>query len=71
MKAFVPVLVPLFVIVFQRADELAVAMEARCYRGGVGRTRMKPFRWSLSDSALLCACALLIPLQALLNKALN
>lgn len=57
-KAFLPVLVPLFVIVFQRADELAVAMESRCYRGGQGRTRMKPFVWRLADTACLGCCFL-------------
>ena len=67
MKAFIPVLVPLFVIVFQRADDLAVAMEARCYRGGEGRTRMKPFRWKISDTLELGSCAALVALQALLN----
>ena len=40
-KNLVPLLVPLFVNSFRRADELATAMEARCYRGGVGRTKMK------------------------------
>src|SRR5690606_6092916 len=40
-KSFVPVLVPLFVRAFRRADELATAMEARCYRGGKGRTRLR------------------------------
>jgi energy-coupling factor transport system permease protein len=39
-RAYVPVLVPLFVNLFRRADELAIAMESRCYRGGVGRTRL-------------------------------
>jgi len=53
LKAFMPVLVPLFVIVFQRADELAVAMEARCYRGGVGRSRMKPLHWTAKDAISL------------------
>ena len=67
MKAFIPVLVPLFVIGFQRADDLAVAMEARCYRGGEGRTRMKPFRWRAADTAALAFCALLIAAQKLLN----
>ena len=67
MKAFIPVLVPLFVIVFQRADDLAVAMEARCYRGGEGRTRMKPFRWRSADTAALVFCTLLIAGQKLLN----
>ena len=41
LKAMVPILVPLFLSAFRRADELALAMEARCYRGGVGRTQMK------------------------------
>lgn len=40
-RAYVPVLVPLFVNLFRRADELATAMEARCYRGGAGRTRLR------------------------------
>lgn len=41
MKAFMPVLIPLFISAFRRADELAMAMEARCYHGGIGRTRLK------------------------------
>ncbi|MDD6383209.1 MAG: energy-coupling factor transporter transmembrane component T [Selenomonadaceae bacterium] len=41
LKALVPILVPLFLSAFRRADELAMAMEARCYRGGEGRTQMK------------------------------
>ena len=40
-KQMVPILVPLFISAFRRADELAMAMEARCYHGGEGRTRMK------------------------------
>ena len=40
-RALLPILVPLFVSAFRRADELAVAMESRCYHGGEGRTRMK------------------------------
>ncbi len=71
MKAFIPVLVPLFVIVFQRADDLAIAMEARCYRGGEGRTRMKPFRWSAADSLALSFCAALIVGQKILNWTLG
>mgnify|MGYP000196494259 FL=1 len=41
-KAMIPILVPLFVSAFRRANDLAMAMEARCYHGGEGRTRMKP-----------------------------
>ena len=43
-KNMVPLLVPLFVSAFRRANDLAMAMEARCYRGGEGRTKMKPLR---------------------------
>lgn len=48
-KAMVPLLVPLFVSAFRRADELAMAMEARCYRGGNQRTRMKMLQFSKLD----------------------
>ena len=48
-KALVPILIPLFVSAFRRADELALAMECRCYRGGEGRTRMKQLRLTLAD----------------------
>ena len=56
-KAMLPILVPLFVSAFRRADELALAMEARCYRGGQGRTRMKETRFGILDlwAALLTA----------------
>ena len=45
----IPILVPLFISAFRRADELATAMEARCYRGGEGRTRMNELKVSLKD----------------------
>lgn len=48
-KALIPILVPLFVSAFRRADELAVAMEARCYRGGAHRTRMKVLQYHQQD----------------------
>lgn len=48
-KALIPILVPLFISAFRRADELAVAMEARCYRGGEGRTRLKELRYTQAD----------------------
>ena len=48
-KSMLPILVPLFVSAFKRADELATAMEARCYRGDVGRTRMKIMRLTGQD----------------------
>ena len=46
-KAMVPLLVPLFIAAFRRANDLAMAMEARCYRGGEGRTKMKPLVYGL------------------------
>lgn len=52
-RALVPVLVPLFVSAFRRADELALAMEARCYRGGEQRTRMKQLRFAARDAIAL------------------
>ncbi len=48
-KALVPILVPLFVSAFRRADELATAMECRCYHGGKGRTKMKQLRYRGAD----------------------
>lgn len=53
--AFMPVLIPLFIIIFRRADEIAVAMEARGYNGGEGRTRRKPLVWKFRDT---CAVVL-------------
>ena len=59
-KALLPILVPLFVSAFRRADELAVAMESRCYHGGEGRTRMKQLRMQGIDAwALLLGAAFL------------
>ena len=49
-KSMVPILVPLFISAFRRADELATAMEARCYRGDVGRTRMKELHYGRRDA---------------------
>ncbi len=48
-KALVPILVPLFISAFRRANDLAMAMEARCYRGGEGRTKMKPLVYARRD----------------------
>ena len=48
-KAMVPLLVPLFISAFRRATDLAMAMEARCYRGGEGRTKMKPLHYEGRD----------------------
>ena len=59
-KALLPILVPLFVSSFRRADELAIAMESRCYHGGEGRTRMKTLKMQGIDfAALLLGAAFL------------
>ena len=62
-KAYIPVLIPLFVTVFQRADTLAAAMEARCYRGGRGRVRMFPLVWGARENY---AVAILLVFSAFL-----
>ena len=49
IKSMVPLLVPLFISAFRRANDLAMAMEARCYRGGEGRTKMKPLVYQAKD----------------------
>ena len=59
-KALLPILVPLFVSAFRRADELAVAMESRCYHGGEGRTRMKQMKLQGIDYAAFALGALFL-----------
>lgn len=56
-KALIPILVPLFVSAFRRADELATAMECRCYHGGKGRTKLKQLRFRRRDIITLLICA--------------
>ena len=56
VKALVPVLIPRFISAFRRADELAMAMECRCYRGGTGRTRLKVLRCEKQDYIDLAVC---------------
>ncbi|MBQ9573674.1 MAG: energy-coupling factor transporter transmembrane protein EcfT [Synergistaceae bacterium] len=62
VKAFLPILIPLLIIIFRRADEIAVAMEARGYNGGKGRTRRKPLRWKIYDTLAVTVCAVSIGL---------
>ena len=64
LKNMVPVLVPLFLAAFRRADELAMAMEARCYRGGIGRTQMKALRIAHIDYAAAAAFGVMTALLA-------
>jgi len=69
-KSMIPLLVPLFVSAFRRATDLAMAMEARCYRGGEGRTKMKPLHYAGRDKAaylmLLFYLAAVIAIRILL-----
>ncbi len=58
-KSLIPLLVPLFISAFRRADELAMAMEARCYRGGEGRTRMKQIHFAPRDAVAVLVMAAL------------
>ena len=59
-KAILPIIIPLFISAFRRADELAIAMESRCYHGGEGRTRMKTLKTAVRDyMALLCGAVLI------------
>ena len=67
-KALLPILVPLFVSAFRRADELAVAMESRCYHGGEGRTRMKQLKLAGRDYAALAMGAAFLAGMILLRK---
>ena len=64
VRSFVPVLVPLFVSAFKRADELAEAMESRGYRGGEGRTRLKVLRFTVADLQATLSCVVVILLFA-------
>ncbi|MRX72513.1 cobalt ABC transporter permease [Bacillus lacus] len=57
VKAIIPLLVPLFISAFKRAEELATAMEARGYQGGEGRTKLRQLKWGLNDTLLIAVLA--------------
>jgi energy-coupling factor transport system permease protein len=67
-KALVPILVPLFVSAFRRADELATAMECRCYHGGEGRTALHVLKFKWQDYAVLLGFAVLVAGIIVLKK---
>ncbi|MCY9397801.1 energy-coupling factor transporter transmembrane component T family protein, partial [Bacillus inaquosorum] len=62
VKAIVPLLVPLFVSAFKRAEELAVAMEARGYQGGEGRTKYRKLVWTGKDTSVIVSLMILAAL---------
>ena len=66
-KALITILIPLFVSAFRRADELALAMECRCYRGGEGRTRMKQLKLGSADFISAALVAVFIAAVVLIN----
>ena len=70
-KNMLPILVPLFISAFRRADDLAVAMEARCYRGGEGRTRMHQLAYHAGDAAAFVFAFAMIGLMAFLRWGPN
>ena len=73
-KALVPVLIPLFISAFRRANELAYAMECRCYRGGEGRTKMKVMKFSSRDyislGVVIVFIALLVSFNFIFKKVI-
>ena len=66
-KAILPLIIPLFISAFRRADELATAMESRCYHGGEGRTKMKVLKPAVRDYAALLCGAMIITAVVLLG----
>ena len=68
VKALVPLLVPLFISAFRRANDLAMAMEARCYQGGEGRTKMKPLKYRKLDFGAFVVLGVYLAAAAVLGK---
>ena len=67
-KAMVPLLVPLFISAFRRAGDLAMAMEARCYHGGTGRTKMKPLHYKKRDGVAWIILAMFLAVVVVTRK---
>ena len=67
-KSLIPLLVPLFISAFRRADELAVAMECRCYHGGEGRTKLHVLKYQRRDYVALAGGAVILALVVVLRR---
>ena len=67
-KSMIPILVPLFVSAFRRANDLAMAMEARCYRGGEGRTKMKPLHYEKRDYTAYAILAVYLVVMIVVSR---
>lgn len=70
-RSFVPVLIPLFVLVFQRAENLAIAMESRCYVPGARRSRLNPLCWQRADTVALVSLVAYIALVMLAERIIS
>lgn len=68
VRALIPVLIPLFISAFRRADELAMAMECRCYHGGQGRTKLHVLRYQARDYLVLLAYAAVLAVVLVLGR---
>ena len=68
-RSFIPVLIPLFILVFQRAENLAIAMESRCYVPGMARTRLNPLVWSGRETAAILGLLAFITAVVLLDRS--
>ena len=68
VKSIIPILIPLFASSFKRADALAIAMEARCYNGGEGRTRFRRLAWKRNDSLAIISLLILAILLYILKN---
>ena len=66
-KALIPLLVPLFISAFRRADELAVAMECRCYHGGEGRTRLRQLKYTTADRTVIVLFLVMVVVTGVLG----
>ena len=67
IKSYIPILIPLFISAWRKAEELATAMNARCYRGGEGRTKFKVLKFSYIDLILVIITAALLAAVVLAN----
>ena len=68
LRALVPILVPLFISAFRRADELATAMECRCYHGGEGRTKLHVLKYQRRDYVALAGGVVILALVVVLRR---
>lgn len=71
IQSYIPILVPLFISAFRRAGDLAMAMEARCYRGGDGRTKMKPLKYLRRDYVAFAVCMLYMVAVVSISRAIH